>query len=282
MAEAYAAGGAVRGATAADDALEGQFESIKSLLYDVAGIKLNESKRDLVRSRLARRLRATGGGSLRDYVAFVQTPEGREELVEMIDALTTNKTSFFREDRHFDFLQELLGARDPSVGMTVWSAGCSTGEEPYTLAMLLAENRRERGGPPSRILATDISGQALAKAQRGVYTAAIVQPVPPALRQKYLKRADVAGSYEVGDDLRRLVRFSRLNLMGDWPMRGPFDAIFCRNVMIYFDAPTKERLVERFAGLLAPGGHLFVGHAESLSSLQHGLRYVLPAVYQKR
>jgi len=269
------------GAGAPADFLEGRFDEIKALLYDVAGIDLNESKRDLVRSRLTRRLRELGQSSIGEYVAFVQSDAGRDELVEMVDVLTTNKTSFFREERHFDFLRQWLSERAGADGPTIWSAGCSTGEEPYTLAMLLHEALGTRKGSPGRILATDISGRALRKATEGVYERSLVEAIPGALRHRWLKAGPRPDTYTVAPELRRIVRFGRLNLMGDWPMRGPFDAIFCRNVMIYFDGPTRERLVERFTGLLAPGGYLFVGHAESLSSLTHGLRYVLPAVYQR-
>jgi len=264
------------------DLLEGQFDQIKDLLYDAAGIKLTEAKRELVRSRLARRLRALGSSSVAEYVAYVSGDTGGDELVEMVDALTTNKTGFFREIRHFDLLEDVLADMDVGPGgPTIWSAGCSTGEEPYTLAMMLAEQARHTGKAPGRVLATDISGRALGRAIAGIYTREQVEPVAAALRRRYLVPASAAGAVQVTDDLRSIVRFARLNLVGPWPMRGPFDVIFCRNVMIYFDAPTKERLVDRLTQLITPGGFLFVGHSESLSSLGHSLRYVHPAVYQR-
>ncbi|TVR57860.1 MAG: methyltransferase domain-containing protein [Gemmatimonadales bacterium] len=262
------------------DPLEGQFDTIARLLYETSGIALNESKRQLVHSRLTRRIRQLGGGTLRDYVAFVQTPKGREELTEMVDLLTTNKTSFFRESVHFDFLRGLLESRPSgSPRMTIWSAGCSSGEEPYSIAMVLAEHGAR--GSPGRILATDLSERVLERARRGIYGEDQVAEVPGPLRDRYLAAGVESGTCKVDPALRRMVRFGRLNLMGSWPMKGPFDVIFCRNVMIYFDPPTRERLVNRMAGLLAPGGHLFVGHSESLSSLSHPLQYVQPATYRR-
>jgi chemotaxis protein methyltransferase CheR len=264
----------------AGDPLEGQFGTIADILYDTAGIALNDSKRQLVHSRLARRIRELGGGTIRDYVAFVRTPGGRDELTAMVDLLTTNKTSFFRESVHFDLLQEVLENRTPgSPEMTIWSAGCSSGEEPYSIAMVLAEHAAD--GRRGRILGTDLSERVLERARRGVYGEDQVADVPVGLRDRYLAAGPEPGTRQVVPALRRMVRFGRLNLMDSWPMKGPFDVIFCRNVMIYFDPPTRERLVNRLAGLLAPGGHLFVGHSESLSSLSHPLQYVQPATYRR-
>ncbi len=261
------------------DSLEGCFETIRDILYETAGIALNEAKRELVHSRLTKRIRQLGGGSIREYVRFVQTEDGREELTEMVDLLTTNKTSFFRESAHFDLLRRILKDRGTSGrGMTIWSAGCSSGEEPYTLAMVLAECGLAAG---SRILATDLSERVLEKARAAEYDEEQVRPVPAPTRQRFLEKGSTPGTFVVSEELVSMVRFGRLNLMGPWPMKGPFDLIFCRNVMIYFDAPTRQKLVQRFEALLAPGGFLFVGHSESLTSLEHGLTYVQPAVYRR-
>lgn len=271
-------GAAPRGGTAADP-LEGRFGTIQRLLYETAGIALNDAKRELVHSRLTRRIRRLGGGSISEYVDFVQTEEGRSELTEMVDILTTNKTSFFRESPHFDLLRRIARDRGPSArGMTVWSAGCSSGEEAYTLAMVLADCP---SSDPARILATDISERVLERARAAIYGEDQVGPVPAEARQRHLKRGPEPGTWVVSDELRSMVRLGRLNLMGPWPMRGPFDAIFCRNVMIYFDTPTRQSLVQRFETLLPPGGFLFVGHSESLTALDHGLTYVQPAVYRR-
>ncbi|MDH5589763.1 MAG: protein-glutamate O-methyltransferase [Gemmatimonadota bacterium] len=278
----HANGSSSEALAAGQDPLEGQFEVIRDLLYSIAGIRLTEAKRDLVRARLTRRLRKLGGGSVTGYVEFVQTPQGRSELTEMVDILTTNKTSFFREANHFDFLQRVLSERPASAGPpTIWSAGCSSGEEPYTLAMVLSHHGRLRRGSAGRILATDISDRVLAHAREGVYDREQVEPVPEDMRKVYLRKAKDPDQVEVSPALKEMIRFGRLNLMGDWPMSGPFDAIFCRNVMIYFDNPTRETLAQRFTELLTPGGYLFVGHSESLTSLKHGLRYVQPAVYRR-
>lgn len=263
------------------DPLEGQFSTIRDLLYEIAGISMNDTKRELVHSRLTRRIHKLGGDSITEYVRYVQTPEGRDELTEMVDLLTTNKTSFFRELPHFEYLEGLLAARGRSTRpFTMWSAGCSSGEEPYSYAMMLVEHARLTRSSSARILATDLSARVLARARHGDYEPLQVKPVPATLAQRYLSSLD-ADTVAVSQDLKRIVRFGRLNLMGPWPMSGPFDLISCRNVMIYFDRSTRETLVQRFTELLAPGGHLFVGHSESLNTLQHELQYIQPAVYRR-
>jgi chemotaxis protein methyltransferase CheR len=194
--------------------------------------------------------------------------------------ITTNKTQFFREARHFEFLVEQLPAwRALGRPIRIWSAGCSSGEEVYTLAMVLAEHLPAPELRAARILGTDISRPVLERAQAAVYRPQDLEGLDAErCRRHLLRRGD---AYEVRPELRALVSFARLNLLEHWPMRGPFHAIFCRNVMIYFDRPTRERLIARFHALLPPGGHLLVGHSESLSGLEHGYRYVAPAVYVK-
>lgn len=254
------------------------FESIRGMVYDVAGIHLHEGKMGLVRTRLMRRLRDLGMRDFESYVSLVRSAPGRDEIPRMVDILTTNKTSFFRESGHFDFLSDtLLPLWNGQPGeVRIWSAGCSSGEEPYTLAMLLRQGLRDR---PGRILATDISERVLEQARSGIYPSARIQEIPAELRRSALTRVE-GDRWSIRDDLRGMVRFARLNLMDAWPMRGPFHAIFCRNVMIYFDRSTQERLVNRFASLLAPGGHLFIGHAESLTGLKHPFQYIQPALYR--
>jgi chemotaxis protein methyltransferase CheR len=254
------------------------FAAVSRIAYEIAGIQLREGKEGLVRSRLAKRLRALGLASYDDYLARVAADAG--ELSQMVDALTTNKTNFFREPAHFDFLRDrLLPALGPRP-VRVWSAGCSTGEEPYTLAMVLRDALPEAALRETRVLATDISPRVLAHARAGRYAEAVAEEVPAELRRRHFTRAP-GGAWDAGPGLRALIAFARLNLMGAWPMRGPFDAIFCRNVMIYFDKPTQQTLVARFLELLAPGGYLFVGHSESLSGIAHGYTYVQPAVYRR-
>lgn len=258
-----------------------EFTEIRDLLYDICGINLQSGKEGLVTSRLSKRLRKLGHVDFAAYLRHVR--DDPKELSELVDALTTNKTSFFRESQHFDFLTEavLPTLAERGDAARFWSAGCSTGEEPYTLAMVLSETRPAARRLDARILATDISSRALAQARAGRYSAATVADVPSHLLQRHFVRERAPGDdrYRVGEAVRRLVTFARLNLMAHWPMRGPFDVILCRNVMIYFDRPTQQRLVDRFADLLAPSGYLIVGHSESLTALSHRLTYVQPAVY---
>jgi chemotaxis protein methyltransferase CheR len=262
-----------------DPSLTGaQFEAIGAIAYDVAGILLPPGKEGLVRSRLARRLRACGTESFGEYLELVRDPAG-DELSAMIDALTTNKTDFFRESAHFDYLARNVLPQLGHAPLRIWSAGCSTGEEPYTLAMVLRDAIPDLALRDVRVLATDVSRRVLAHAKAAVYGDAVARQVPDAVRRRHFTRCP--DGWQVGTQTRALVTFARLNLMAAWPMRGPFQAIFCRNVMIYFDRATQQRLVERFRALLAPGGHLFVGHAESLTALDHDLTYVQPAVYRR-
>jgi chemotaxis protein methyltransferase CheR len=198
----------------------------------------------------------------------------------MVDVLTTNKTSFFREQQHFDYLLEriLPAWRAEHRPRRIWSAGCSSGEEPYTLGMLLCEHVPQL---EVRILATDLSLRVLTRAKQARYAAQVVQDVPAPMRAKYLRRVPGAGpaSFEVTSDVTALVSFARLNLMGDWPMSGPFDLILCRNVMIYFGDAMRATLACRFAELLGPGAPLMIGHAESLASLEQPLQLIEPAIY---
>jgi chemotaxis protein methyltransferase CheR len=259
-----------------------QFARITGLLYEHAGIRMREGKEGLVRARLAKRLRKLGLPDFDAYLAYVDGEKDRREFAEMIDALTTNKTSFLREASHFDYLRDAVFPR-LSGPVRIWSAGCSSGEEPYTLAMLLQEASDKSPMRDARILATDISHRVLATAKAGVYPAEVMSDVPaPWLQRYWSRRTDGARDvFEAGPVLRKLVHFAKLNLMEKWPMQGPFDAILCRNVMIYFDKGTQQQLVERYHALLKPGGHLFVGHSESLTGLTHRFRYVQPAVYVK-
>ncbi|WP_434479703.1 CheR family methyltransferase [Gemmatimonas sp.] len=260
-----------------------QFARIAHVLHEHAGIRMREGKEGLVRARLTKRLRKLGLNDFDSYLDYVEREPGRQEFAEMIDALTTNKTSFLREATHFDFLRDSVF---PTLSgpVRIWSAGCSSGEEPYTLAMLCHEAFPDIATRDVRILATDISHRVLAQAKAGVYPAENMSDIPAPWIQKYWARKQDAGGRAVFDaekNLRRHVTFAKLNLMERWPMQGPFDAILCRNVMIYFDKATQQQLVERYWGLLRPGGHLFVGHSESLTGLAHKFRYVQPAVYVK-
>ena len=262
-----------------------QFDRICRMLYEQAGISLKDGKQELVKARLTRRVRATGVSGLDEYIKYVEHDASGAELTAMIDVLTTNKTSFFRESAHFDYLGDRilpdLVSRNRRI--RIWSAGCSTGEEPYSIAMMLREKVRDADSRDVRILATDISTQVLAVAKAGIYEEAKIRDVPPKMVSKYFAPAwdGHPGHGQASAALKGMITFARLNLMDAWPMQGPFDAIFCRNVMIYFDKPTQQELVHRFWQMLPTGGHLFVGHSESLASTSTGLSYVMPALYVK-
>lgn len=260
-----------------------QFARVAQVLHEHAGIRMREGKEGLVRARLAKRLRLLGLPDFEAYLDFVEQEPSRREFAEMIDALTTNKTSFLREASHFDFLRDSVF---PTLTgpVRIWSAGCSSGEEPYTLAMLCHDSFADIATRDVRILATDLSHRVLATAKAGAYPAETMSDVPAVWLQKYWSRArDAQGRdvWEAGKSLRRLVHFAKLNLMERWPMQGPFDVILCRNVMIYFDKATQQQLIDRYWALLRPGGYLFVGHSESLTGLTHQFRYVQPAAYVK-
>ena len=258
------------------------FRRVQRLAYEWAGLAIPVGKEGLVHSRLSRRLRETRHPSFASYLAWLEQQGPGDERTAVIDLLTTNKTDFFREPAHFDYLLSVVVPEVVAAGrpLRLWSAGCSSGEEPYTLAMLLQEALPP--GYDARILATDISTRILAKARAGRYGAEQMAGVDRERRARWF--TEVGGGtpqWQVARPLRDMVAFAHLNLMGPWPMKGPFDAILCRNVMIYFDKPTQARLVQRYWELLAPGGHLFVGHSESLTALEHRYRYVQPAVYAR-
>ncbi len=270
------------------DLTEAQFKQISRLVKDLCGINLHGGKKQLVRARLAKRLRQLGIPTFKQYLDYVRREGGGDELTAMLDALSTNKTSFFREPAHFDYLVEtivprLLDRDKKDRRLRIWSAGCSSGEEPYTIAIHLFEAVPDLENWDARILATDISTKVLEAAREGIYNKHRLADVPGLLRSKYFTciEARPERQYQVKDPLRELVRFARLNLMDPWPMRGPFEVIFCRNVMIYFDKPTQTELIERFFDILAPGGTLFIGHSESLTGVKHRFRYVQPTVYEK-
>jgi len=260
-----------------------QFERISQLVGQMTGINLHPGKQELVRARLAKRMRSLGLKSFDAYMEHLEHDHPEGEVVDMIEAMTTNKTSFFREPQHFGYLRQQIvpGLRNRKI--RIWSAGCSSGEEPYSTAILLQETIQDHALWDVEILATDLSSSMIAHARKGVYGAKQLQDVPPLLISKYFTCIETrpVRRYQVVEPLRRRVHFARLNLMGEWPMRGPFDVIFCRNVMIYFDKVVQGQLVDRFGKLLKPGGHLFVGHSESLAGSPHKFRYVQPAIYVK-
>jgi chemotaxis protein methyltransferase CheR len=266
--------------TGAPDLSPDDFRRVRRIAYERAGLAIPAGKEGLVRSRVSKRLRDRRIASFSDYLDTVEAEADGDEMVRLIDLLTTNKTDFFREPAHFDFLLARILPAVVATGkpLRIWSAGCSSGEEPYTLSMLLRESLPPRYD--ARILATDICTKVVAAAKAGTYSAQQLADVSEARRNRWFVPTPDGGGTVV-PELRAPISFALLNLMADWPMQGPFDLILCRNVMIYFDKPTVTRLVDRFRHLLAPGGHLFIGHSESLTAIEHQYRYVQPAVYAK-
>ncbi|MCD6394715.1 MAG: protein-glutamate O-methyltransferase, partial [Planctomycetes bacterium] len=265
---------------------EDQFNKISSLVKSICGINLHDGKRELVKARLSKRLRTLQLASFEEYLHYVRDEQSGSEITFMLNALSTNLTSFFREASHFEHLTEEilapLAARSTERRVRVWSAGCSSGEEPYCLAIVMRETISDLDQWDAKILATDLSTRILKKAIKGIYDEDRLKTVPPGIRHKYFRRTDNRSekTYSVTDNLRGLIKFARLNLMEAWPMNGPFDVIFCRNVMIYFDKPTQNTLVRRFWDLLRPGGGtLFIGHSESLTGIRPKFQYVKPTIY---
>ncbi len=261
------------------------FQKFRDLVYERSGISLGPGKESLVAARVGKRMRALGLTVYEDYLAHVQRDQTGEEIVLLLDAISTNVTSFYREGAHFEMLSGLM---EKWIGQgqrrfRFWSAACSTGEEPYTMAITL---REALGGRPAdvRILATDISTRALGRAIEGVYEAEKVAPIPLQVRNRYfdMVREGADKRYAARAELKEMVAFRRLNLSSPpFPMQGPMDAVFCRNVMIYFDATVRRNLLAEIHRLLKPGGYLMVGHAESLTGVANGFRTVKPSVYVK-
>ncbi len=260
------------------------------LIYDKAGIRLGSEKKTMLEVRIKRRLKALDFHSYGQYCDYLFEAKGlKEELIPLIDVVTTNKTDFFREPGHFNFLvetalPELTAGDADGRPLLIWSAGCSSGEEPYTLAMVLSEYGLTHPGFRFRILATDISTNVLAKAEMGVYSSDVVGPVPPALKRKYLMTSRDPGSKRVRivPELRRLIEFRRLNFMdADYRMAEKADAIFCRNVIIYFDRATQEQVLQKLSRRLVPRGYMFVGHSETLHDMDLPLTPVAPALYKR-
>jgi chemotaxis protein methyltransferase CheR len=268
------------------------FDRFSKLIYDQCGIKLPPHKRSMLEARLRKRLRAHNLYTFEDYADLIfARGESTEELVKLIDVVTTNKTDFFREPAHYDYLMKsALPFLVESFGsgidqpLRVWSAGCSTGKEPYTLAMVLKEYQSVTADFRFDILGTDISTDVLERAVQGIYPAAKAEPIPSALKKKYLLKSKDPDNHTVRitPGLRALVRYRRLNFMDDdFGFREPFDIIFCRNVIIYFDRPTQERLLTKLVNNLAAGRYIFLGHSETLLGLNLPLKQMAPSVYRR-
>ena len=262
-----------------------EFQAFKTLVYQKAGIALAPAKRALLVSRLSKRMRTLGLPTFQAYYDCVTGEAGAEELTCCLDLISTNVTHFFREPVHFEFLRErVLPTLAEQQRIRVWSAACSSGEEPYSIAMTCVESVAHPAQWDCKVLASDLSTRMLARAVDAVYAHELVGKMPPELVRKHFLRGRGAESptVKVKPHLRALVVFRQINLMdARYPIRTPLDVIFCRNVMIYFDRPTQEQVVAKFHQYLKPGGYLFTGHSESLQGLQHPFHYVAPTIYQK-
>lgn len=268
------------------------FEFIRKLAHEHTGIVLTDHKREMIYSRIVRRIRALKLKSFDDYCNYLQSHVG-EELTHFINAITTNLTSFFRETHHFEFLRstvfpELKQKRAKEKRVRGWSAGCSTGEEPYSIAITMAEAFDSTWD--AKLLATDLDSNVLAHAQTGLYVADRVNQIDDQRQQKWFtqeKQPTASGSqqdnlYRVKPSLQTMLSFKQLNLLGDWPMKGPFDFIFCRNVVIYFSKETQRILFDRYANMLSSDGYLFIGHSESLHGVTNRFESLGKTIYRKK
>jgi chemotaxis protein methyltransferase CheR len=262
-----------------------EYQRFCGLIYAESGISLGDRKASLLVSRLSKRLRDLGLATFTEYYEKVTEDGTREEFTRMLDLISTNKTDFFREPQHFDFLRErILPELARAKRIRIWSSACSTGEEPYTIAMTLCDSVESPDRWDVKILASDLSTRVLAKAASGTYGVEQVRAVPPdVVKRHFLKgRGESAGLVKVKPQLADMIQFRRLNLMDErFPIKTPLDAIFCRNVMIYFDRQTQEQLVNKFYRYLKPGGHLFIGHSESLQWSKHPFKAVVPTIYRR-
>lgn len=268
---------------------ESEFREFSRYIHEVCGINIHEGKKGLLKARLAKILRTRDFSSYREYFDHVRNDRSGYELTLLLNSISTNMTYFFREAQHLEFLTtraipEIISfmrysSRRP---IRIWSAGCSSGEEPYSLAIAVMEETGQ-GNPEVEILATDISTRVLSVATKGIYEGSKVEKIPPRLRRKYFQRGvhQWEGYFRIKEEVRKKVQFERLNLMEEFQFREPFHIIFCRNVMIYFDIPTRQLLVQKFSLNTSEGGYLFVGLAESLSGIRHPYRYIQPSIYRK-
>ena len=261
------------------------FEFIRDIVGERTGIVLSDHKENMVYGRLTRRIRQLQLTSFREYLALLHDSEGTE-LIEFTNALTTNLTAFFREPHHFDFLAQTvippLLAKRSNRRLRIWSAGCSTGEEPYSLAMVLCEAIQNIQGWDVKILATDLDSNVVAKGKQGIYSTERINGISKARQTRWFSKDFTNREQVLVDErLQRLITFKQLNLLHPWPMKGPFDVIFCRNVIIYFNKDTQRKLFDRYADMLAPDGYLFVGHSETLHNVTDRFNLLGKTIYAR-
>jgi len=269
---------------------DNEFRRFSRYVYDVCGINLHEGKKELLKARLGKILRQRNFRSFREYYDHVVNDKSGHELVVLLDSISTNLTYFFREPEHFDFLRtralpEIIESKTSSRDNTLrfWSAGCSSGEEPYSIAIAVSEALDNRKKWHIKILATDLSTKVLATASAGIYDKEKMTNIPYELKRRYFQKGDNRweGCFRLKKEVREKISFQRLNLMEKFHFTEPFDLIFCRNVMIYFDNPTKVVLAGKLYGCISDGGYLFIGHAEGLTGIKHDFKYIQPSVYRK-
>lgn len=269
---------------------EDDYNYLAGLLKESTGISLAGHKSDMVYARLVRRVRPLGLETFKDYINYLNGPDGPEEMSHLVNALTTNLTRFFREPYHFDHLNEVslkesLALIDigQSKRLRIWSAGCSTGEEAYSIAMVLSKRLANHPLVDAKILATDLDTNVLTTAAEGIYSNKAIETIPLDYRTNAVKPVGPRKNqqWQIRNRLKELIPFRRLNLIEPWPMSGPFDIIFCRNVMIYFDKETTRQILDKFIDLLRPGGWLYIGHSENIIGLDHRLRREAGTTYQK-
>ncbi|WP_299797787.1 protein-glutamate O-methyltransferase CheR [uncultured Shewanella sp.] len=259
---------------------QADFDFIQSLAYENTGIVLPERKKHMVYSRLSRRLRQLSLGSFAQYCSHIQnTPD---EMINFVNALTTNLTAFFREEHHFRYLENKVvpqWKQGKNRRLRVWSSACSTGEEPYSIAMIL-EQYFSGAEWDLKILATDLDTNVLSKASVGSYAKESVTNLPARYIEKYARQTDNGQKIQMSSTIQKMIHFKQLNLLGEWPMKGPFDIIFCRNVLIYFDNETKRKIISRFRELLSPQGYLFIGHSETLTHISEDFDLIGQTIYR--
>ncbi len=266
---------------------DSDFQKIRKLVLEHTGICLSDIKQEMVYSRLARRLRQLNLATFKDYLELLQKSDS-EEIVSFINSITTNLTSFFREQHHFDYLKSkllpgLMQRNADTRKIRIWSAGCSTGEEPYSLAITIKETIPDNLGWDVKILATDLDTDVLATGREGIYSLERVNGLPASTLKRWFYKGKGArlGMVKASSELRDMIMFKQLNLMGDWPVKAGIDIIFCRNVVIYFDKPTQRRLFDRYANTLKDNGYLFVGHSETLYKVSDRFKLLGKTIYKR-
>ncbi len=271
-----------------DDLTDQEFERFSKLVYSQAGINLHTGKKQLVRARLAKRLRNSNFRTFGEYYDYVMKDQTGHELVQLLDSISTNLTSFFREPKHFKILEnkvlpDIFAQKKRPEKIRIWSAGCSSGEEPYSMMITVLEHRAYTPALDVELLATDISTRVLNIAEKGTYLAEKCKDIDMNILRKYFQKGHGRweGYVQIKPVVKKFVRFVRYNLMEPRPWKEPMDIIFCRNVMIYFDKSTQQKVINGFYSALGERGYLFIGHSESLTGVKHAFKYLCPTVYYK-